>query len=189
MVFACSYIGFSSKRQKTGNSLRRQTELSRNYAAKNGLILDDALSFRDLGVSAYTKANVEKGVPGKFLDAVNSGIVPSGAYLLVESFDRLSRSQVIDAEGFDHCSRYSWKRANDSRAAMKPAACSPGKRLLPSLSCDCTDLPELKDFPMKGRGRQAVADQRSGQRFAPGGRAAEPDAAAGSEAGADFGRL
>lgn len=97
MVVAFSYIRFSTRKQRAGHSLRRQVELSKNYAEKHGLTLDDKLCFRDLGVSAYTKENLEKGALGKFLDAVERGIVPSGAYLLVESFDRLSRSQVLDA--------------------------------------------------------------------------------------------
>ena len=51
---AYSYIRFSTPEQMKGDSLRRQTEAAEKYAAINGLDLDDELTFRDLGVSAYT---------------------------------------------------------------------------------------------------------------------------------------
>jgi DNA invertase Pin-like site-specific DNA recombinase len=62
------------------------------------LVLDDKLSFRDLGVSAFDKSNL--GTGGKlraFLDAVDEGHVPPGSFLLVESRDRLSRAPIFDA--------------------------------------------------------------------------------------------
>lgn len=61
------------------------------------MILDDQLNMRDLGVSAFRGANVEKGRLGAFIKAVESGLVPSGSFLLVESLDRLSRAEVLDA--------------------------------------------------------------------------------------------
>lgn len=67
------------------------------YANGRGLILDDKLNMRDLGVSAFRGANVEKGRLGAFIKAVESGLVSRGAYLLVESLDRLSRAEVLDA--------------------------------------------------------------------------------------------
>lgn len=97
MAIAFSYVRFSTRKQRVGHSLRRQVDLSKNYAERHGLTLDEELCFLDLGVSAYNKENLEKGALGKFLDAVERGIVPSGSYLLVESFDRLSRSQVLNA--------------------------------------------------------------------------------------------
>ncbi|BCG19297.1 recombinase family protein [Vibrio alginolyticus] len=50
---AYSYIRFSSKAQQDGDSLRRQTEATREYCAQNNLELDN--SFKDLGVSGYYK--------------------------------------------------------------------------------------------------------------------------------------
>ncbi len=97
MATAYSYIRFSTTEQLKGDSLRRQTELSENYASKHGLTLDTTLNLRDLGISAYDKSNITKGALGIFLRAVEDGHVPSGSYLLVESLDRLSRAQIMDA--------------------------------------------------------------------------------------------
>ena len=96
-VRAYSYIRFSTPEQAEGDSLRRQLEDSIAYAEEHGLVLDDKLNLRDLGVSAFRRANVEKGRLGAFIHAVETGLVPSGSYLLVESLDRLSRAQVMDA--------------------------------------------------------------------------------------------
>lgn len=52
---------------------------------------------QDLGISAWTKSNITKGALGEFLKAVESGHVQRGSYLLVESLDRISRAQAIDA--------------------------------------------------------------------------------------------
>src|SRR5438874_8702267 len=92
---AFSYIRFSTPEQLKGDSLRRQLDLSAKYAKQHGLVLDEGLTFRDLGVSAFDKSNLGSG--GKlraFLDAVEQGLVPPGSLLLVESLDRLSRAQV-----------------------------------------------------------------------------------------------
>lgn len=90
---AFSYIRFSTPEQERGDSLRRQTEAAARYAALHGLQLDDSLTFRDLGVSAYTGANEETGRLGEFLAAIHHGDIPRGSYLLVESLDRLSRQK------------------------------------------------------------------------------------------------
>ena len=95
---AYSYIRFSTPEQLKGDSLRRQLELSARYAREHGLVLDEQLTFRDLGVSAFDKSNLGSG--GKlreFLDAVDQGRVPPGSFLLVESLDRLSRAEIYEA--------------------------------------------------------------------------------------------
>ena len=92
---AYSYIRFSSPEQAKGASLVRQVEKSRQYAAANGLQLDDSLTFQDLGVSAYRSSNAGPG--GKlheFLELVKQGHVPRGSFLLIESLDRLSRDTI-----------------------------------------------------------------------------------------------
>lgn len=94
---AISYARFSSAAQAQGDSLRRQTEATEKYCAENGLVLDRHLSFRDLGVSAFDRSNIRKGALGLFLKAAEAGKVPLGATLIVESLDRLSRAQVLDA--------------------------------------------------------------------------------------------
>ncbi len=97
MPTAYSYIRFSSTEQVKGDSLRRQTELSVNYASTHGLYLDTKLNLRDLGLSAFDKSNLTKGALGHFLKLVEDGLIPHGSYLLVESLDRLSRDKVMDA--------------------------------------------------------------------------------------------
>lgn len=94
---AYSYIRFSSAKQAQGDSLRRQTELASRYAQRNSLELDESLTYRDLGVSAFDRSNVETGALAAFLAAVNSGKVPPGSILLVEQLDRLTRADVYTA--------------------------------------------------------------------------------------------
>jgi DNA invertase Pin-like site-specific DNA recombinase len=96
-VKAYSYLRFSTPDQMKGDSFRRQTELTRQYAEENGLELDDSLSFHDLGVSAFRGKNVDEGELGAFLEAVDKGKVKPGSYLLVESLDRLSRQTAYRA--------------------------------------------------------------------------------------------
>ena len=94
---AYSYRRFSSLEQSKGDSLRRQTELSEQYAIEHNLVLDDSLSLLDAGVSAYRGANSTEGSLGRFIEAVKDGRVASGSWLLVESLDRLSRNTVDNA--------------------------------------------------------------------------------------------
>lgn len=91
---AYSYVRFSTPEQAKGDSLRRQTELARDYAAKHGLDLDGELTFQDLGVSAFRGRNAQTGALGAFLEAVRNGTVIVGSYLIVEALDRVSRQTV-----------------------------------------------------------------------------------------------
>ncbi len=100
MIKAYSYIRFSTPEQSIGDSLRRQMKLSKDYADKHNLQLDDSLNMHDLGVSAYKGKNVKDGALGEFISAVDKGLVPAGSYLLVESLDRLSREKVTKALNF-----------------------------------------------------------------------------------------
>jgi DNA invertase Pin-like site-specific DNA recombinase len=94
---AYSYLRFSTPDQAKGDSFRRQTEAAREYAERNGLDLDQELTFRDLGVSAYRGENAVEGALGQFIEAVDSGRVQRGSYLLVENLDRLSRDRIVPA--------------------------------------------------------------------------------------------
>lgn len=91
---AYSYIRMSTERQLKGDSLRRQMELSQQFAIERGLELVDNFELHDIAVSAFKGDNLKSGALGKFLDAVNYGEIPKGSYLLVESFDRLSRQNI-----------------------------------------------------------------------------------------------
>jgi DNA invertase Pin-like site-specific DNA recombinase len=92
-----SYIRFSTPEQLKGDSLRRQLELSERYAKDNGLILDDSLKMRDLGISAFKGEHRTKGALGRFQKLVEEGKITKGSTLIVESLDRLSREEVFDA--------------------------------------------------------------------------------------------
>ncbi len=97
MPVAYSYVRFSREKQLQGDSLRRQVELSQSYARERGFALDTTLKLQDLGVSAFTQANVKTGALGGFLAAVSAGVVKPGSYLLIESWDRLSRAAALVA--------------------------------------------------------------------------------------------
>jgi DNA invertase Pin-like site-specific DNA recombinase len=89
---AYSYIRFSTPEQLKGDSLRRQTEATAEWCQKNDIPLDESLTLRDLGVSAYRGAHRDdKHDLAQFLRAVNQGKVPEGSYLVIENLDRLSR--------------------------------------------------------------------------------------------------
>lgn len=97
MSYGYSYIRFSTPQQASGDSYRRQMELSEQYAKKHGITLDTSLHLTDLGVSAFKGANASTGRLGAFLQAIESDKVKPGSYLLVENLDRLSRASIMDA--------------------------------------------------------------------------------------------
>lgn len=68
------------------------------WAAEHGLQLDESLSLRDEGLSAFHQTHVKRGALGAFLNAVESGRVPDGSVLVVEGLDRLSRAEPIQAQ-------------------------------------------------------------------------------------------
>jgi DNA invertase Pin-like site-specific DNA recombinase len=91
---AVSYVRFSSKKQMKGNSLTRQTEKAQQWIASRpdlNLVLDNSVTFHDLGVSAFRGKNAKEGELSEFLEAVKSGLIERGTYLLVEHLDRVSR--------------------------------------------------------------------------------------------------
>jgi DNA invertase Pin-like site-specific DNA recombinase len=93
---AYSYIRFSTPKQAQGDSYRRQLAKAREYCAEHDLTLVEE-TIDDHGMSAYRGANMTEGALGRFMDAVKSGAIEQGSYLLVESVDRLSRQAVEDA--------------------------------------------------------------------------------------------
>lgn len=90
---AHSYIRFSSMPQKKGASVQRQEELRDGWLKKHPDVpLNKTLMA--MGKSAF-KGKQWTDVEGlkAFLDAMDSGDVRRGDYLLVESMDRLSREE------------------------------------------------------------------------------------------------
>ena len=97
MAKAYAYVRFSSKQQEEGNSTARQLAAAEKYAEEHGLDLDSN-TYHDKGVSAFKGLNLEEGRLGVFLNAVESGKIPRGSYLLIESFDRISRNVISEAQ-------------------------------------------------------------------------------------------
>jgi DNA invertase Pin-like site-specific DNA recombinase len=104
---AYSYQRFSSRKQREGSSLERQGALRDTWLQRNGLSLDNTLTLRDEGISAFRGKHRGKGRDKQknpdmtalegFLAAVESGQVPPGSFLIVESLDRLTREHVQEA--------------------------------------------------------------------------------------------
>jgi DNA invertase Pin-like site-specific DNA recombinase len=90
-----SYIRFSDARQAAGASTERQQDYAQRWAAEHGLLLDESLTLRDEGLSAYHQKHVSKGALGVFLRAIEDGRVESGSVLVVEGLDRLSRAEPL----------------------------------------------------------------------------------------------
>lgn len=93
-----SYLRFSDPRQATGSSADRQLQYAQRWAAERGLLLDESLSLRDEGLSAYHQQHIKQGALGAFLRAVDEGRIPDGSVLIVEGLDRLSRAEPIQAQ-------------------------------------------------------------------------------------------
>lgn len=93
-----SYLRFSDPRQASGHSADRQLQYAQAWAAERGLTLDETLSLRDEGLSAYHQRHIKRGALGAFLAAVDEGRIASGSVLVVEGLDRLSRAEPIQAQ-------------------------------------------------------------------------------------------
>ncbi len=93
-----SYLRFSDPRQAAGSSADRQAAYAAKWAAEHGLVLDESLSLKDEGLSAYHQRHVKSGALGVFLQAVESGMISQGSVLVVEGLDRLSRAEPIQAQ-------------------------------------------------------------------------------------------
>jgi len=89
---AYSYVRFSTPEQARGDSKRRRIDKATEYALRRGLDLVSD-EYMDFGVSAYRGRNSEDGALADFLSAVEDGAIEQGAYLLVESLDRISREK------------------------------------------------------------------------------------------------
>ena len=93
-----SYLRFSDPKQAAGSSADRQLEYAQRWACERGLVLDESLSMRDEGLSAYHERHVSQGALGVFLRAVEDGHIEAGSVLVVEGLDRLSRAEPLKAQ-------------------------------------------------------------------------------------------
>jgi DNA invertase Pin-like site-specific DNA recombinase len=91
---AAYYIRYSSSQQEQSDSVRRQTTLIESYAKANGLVIDEQLSARDLGISAFRGINLESGF-GTIKKHIQEKRLIEGDYLLLENLDRFSRHDIF----------------------------------------------------------------------------------------------
>lgn len=94
-----SYIRFSSERQAKGNSLERQKDSIANMVKQIAIEHDLEIfeEYEDFGVSAFKGKNATEGALSEFMQHVESGKIPKGSYLLIESLDRFSRANAMRA--------------------------------------------------------------------------------------------
>ena len=82
--------------QLKGDSQRRQAEGASKWCLANNVTLVE--DYRDLGVSGFRgKNSSEAGALGAFLKLCRDGRIEKGAFLIVESLDRVSRQSVMEA--------------------------------------------------------------------------------------------
>jgi DNA invertase Pin-like site-specific DNA recombinase len=98
-----SYRRFSSKLQSKGDSERRQKKTSYDraieVAQERGLPFDETLFQGIEKLSAYTGAHIKKGNFGKFLAAIELGLVAPKSILVIDGIDRVTRLKLL--EGLD----------------------------------------------------------------------------------------
>lgn len=94
---AYSYLRFSSPEQAKGDSERRQTDAAAAWCERNDIQLAEGGKYKDLGVSAFRGKNAETGHLAAFLKLVRAGKIETGSYLIVESLDRITRSDIMTA--------------------------------------------------------------------------------------------
>lgn len=97
-TYCYSYHRISTKKQLSGGGIKRQLEESAVFCEQQGWIMDTTFKLTDIGKSAYHGKHLDdKAALGGFLNAVDQGRVKRPAVLLVESLDRLSRANIMDA--------------------------------------------------------------------------------------------
>ena len=94
---AYSYIRMSTDLQLKGDSLRRQRRRPESTPRRKAWNWSRISISRTSAIPAYAGKNIASGSFGRFLEAVREGKIERGSYLLVESFDRMSRQEPIVA--------------------------------------------------------------------------------------------
>jgi len=91
-----SYLRWSTPEQELGSSKQRQLDYAKSYAKEHGYQYVD--TYIDSGVSAFKGKNRESGSKLKsFFDYVNDEGIAENSILIIESLDRLSRENPLDA--------------------------------------------------------------------------------------------
>ncbi|WP_400217095.1 recombinase family protein [Escherichia coli] len=96
---AYNYSRVSSLKQTTGQGLERQADMTAAWLSRHPEIaLDTQFTFKDAGKSAFKGKHIEKGASlALFLNAVESGLIQTPCYLLLEQLDRITRLPPIEA--------------------------------------------------------------------------------------------
>ncbi|PHX06563.1 recombinase family protein [Vibrio splendidus] len=104
-----TYTRFSTNIQKEGLSEYRQDELTQRYVIDfceaHGIPLNDIISLKDRGVSAYRGKNMTQGSLSELIKLFKSGDLPKvynekgeiNTFFFIESLDRLTRSDLHTA--------------------------------------------------------------------------------------------
>jgi DNA invertase Pin-like site-specific DNA recombinase len=92
------YSRVSTPRQVSGHGLTGQDEARERWLADNQKKYDLELveDYRDLGISGRGK-NITEGKMGLILDRIADGTMPKGSWLAVDSLDRITRDELLDA--------------------------------------------------------------------------------------------
>ena len=91
MRLAQSYLGFSTRGQESGDTIRRQIEGTRSACKRNKWTLSD-LRYADHGRSAH-KGNQQKAL-SDLLNAIKRGLIKPGEVVIFENLDRLCRKGI-----------------------------------------------------------------------------------------------
>ena len=98
---AFSYQRVSTPDQVQGVGLKSQENPFEPFCERHGLIPNKDRVI-DQGLSAYHGLHHEKGSLGMFLQARRDGLIPAGAVLVVEEWDRFSRRKASVSERMLH---------------------------------------------------------------------------------------
>src|SRR5882724_916633 len=92
------YSRWSSEKQSEGSTEARQLQLAHQWiAAHPGYVLDER-TYTDAGLSAFKGRNVKAGGElHALMEAIRSGALPRDVTVLVESQDRISRLDPLEA--------------------------------------------------------------------------------------------
>lgn len=99
---AYSFVRWSTNKQTDKDSFARQTRSAKEWCDENGYELDKT-PFIGKGESAYkgkhlkTKNGKALGALARFIQAVEQDDISSGSILCVDSVDRFSRQEILDA--------------------------------------------------------------------------------------------
>ena len=95
MPKAISYMRFSAAHQGKGSTIERQTAYIDQWLVNHPNIQLSNLSSKDEGMSGYSGKHLEHGL-GRILNAIKSGNIASGDFILVEAIDRIGRLEPME---------------------------------------------------------------------------------------------